>query len=345
VATVVTQARESFEDSLLEVSGLEAEWESTKTDLGKFYKLSQMLADKAKTLAESYVGAMDGDMNKEAARKERFRGMLQESVVEYAEILLALNELTDKIKTDWKMRVDTKQKVEPIQVAWVNREAGDGTLGRPEPSSLAGPDNLNAGGGPEAADAKAKPVSDQKTLRKAFAAAKAAYDQKTGVLTLGYDFMRADQKKDWEWPDTQVANSQLLRGIHIGPEVTVTHRALFVEGACSLQFVIADKEYRGSVMSAGPDILVWQHPWGRVFRLCDREAKVPREATAFQLVLTVGNDRSHLKANATEIAVKKSPSGSFRFALHGGENGNEFGAVVISGKPDPTWFQEVLTSR
>lgn len=147
VAAVVTQARESFEDHLLEVPDLEPEWESTKTDLGKFYELSQMLADKAKTLAESYKGAMDGDMNREAARKERFRGMLQESVVEYAQILLAMNELTDKMKTEWRVRVDTKQKLEPLQVVWEIRASGNGSPpettkssgGKPPPPVKKGP--------------------------------------------------------------------------------------------------------------------------------------------------------------------------------------------------------------
>lgn len=125
VGTVVTQARESFEDSLLETSGLESDWESTKTDLGKFYKLSQGLADKAKTLAESYAGAMDGDMNRETARKERFRGMLQESVVEYAQILLALNELTETMRADWKLRVDTNRKLPPIHLPWDDAETTD----------------------------------------------------------------------------------------------------------------------------------------------------------------------------------------------------------------------------
>jgi hypothetical protein len=88
-----------------------------------------MLADKSKTLKESYAGAMDGDLNKEAARKERFRGMLQESVVEYAQILLALNELADTMKTEWKVRVDTKRKLEPLTVAWDAHAALPTSLG------------------------------------------------------------------------------------------------------------------------------------------------------------------------------------------------------------------------
>jgi len=331
VASVVTQARESLEDSLLEVSDLESEWESTKTDLGKFYKLSQMLADKSKTLKESYAGAMDGDLNKEAVRKERFRGMLQESVVEYAQILLALNELADTMKTEWKVRVDTKKKVEPVSIPWAAR--ADSRSGEEDPTLV----DVDKGGKQRMTN-----VPSQKALRKAFATSKVTYDVKSGILSLTYDLARMDQLADWKSSETQQRKPG--KGFRIAPADKLVHKALFVEGACTFAYEIRNAGDKGSVVSAGEGLLVSQGQfYTRVFRLCDKEVSFgSRDDTRFRVALTVQPERASLEVNNAEVAVQKSTVLPFHFTIYGGDNGADIGTVTISGKPDKEWFAEAI---
>lgn len=116
--TVVVEARERFEDALLEQPSLESISEDKGKPLGQFVALAKLLGDKSKTLSEAYAGAMDGAANNEAARKKSYRGMLQRTVIDYAQILLALNELADAMKKEWGVRVDTKTKLEGQTIEW-----------------------------------------------------------------------------------------------------------------------------------------------------------------------------------------------------------------------------------
>jgi len=116
--TVVVEARERFEDALLEQPLLAGAAGNRDKPLGQFVALAKLLGDKSRTLSEAYAGAMDGAANNEAARKERYRGMLQRTVIDYAQILLALNELADAMQKDWGVRVDTTNKVTEAQVKW-----------------------------------------------------------------------------------------------------------------------------------------------------------------------------------------------------------------------------------
>jgi hypothetical protein len=343
VADIVTQARHSFEDTLLESSSLEEEWSDTQCDLGKFFKLSQMLVDKAKTMGESYAGAMDGDINKEAVRKERFRGMLQNAVVDYTQILLALNEVADAMKTDWKIRVDAKRKLEPLQLTW--------TTTSPRPSENEDPmralDGVeDAAAADPAASTGKRRVVDQKTLRKAFGASKATYDPKSGILSLSYDFMRPEQLRDWEASSTPPEKGKLLKGVRLVPEDSLKHRGVFVEGSCAFHFAIANPSYRGAVLSAGDDVVVLQHPngnAGRTFTIGNKTLALGNfGATSFRVVIDIAAERTMLKVNDGDVGMKRLPSGGFQFALYGGDNGADFGAVTISGQPEPEWFRTAL---
>ena len=343
VASVVTQARESFEDGLLEVSALESEWESTKTDLGKFYKLSQMLADKSKTLKESYAGAMDGDLNKEVARKVGFRGMLQESVVDYAQILLALNELADSMKADWRIKVDTKKKLSPAEISWGSLAAGQrsGEPLMPDLDGLADKDFT------EQEKRSAKPlVIDQKTLKGVFGALRPTYDKKSGILTLYYDFARPEQLRDWEVPDNAVTKSTQGKGIRIAPAASLRHRVSFQEGTCTFAFAIRQSADRGKVISAGDEITVSQEPsYSRQWKFSrDKSVQVGKgnDILQFRVHFAVEGRRYLVRVNDAELAVDKVPSGTFSFLLHGGDNGADVGMVTISGKPEEEWLDKLL---
>ena len=129
--SVVIEAREKFEDAIAGQPSLEVASTDKESPLGQFAALAKMLGDKSKTLSEVYAGAMDGAANNETARKESYRGMLQRTVIDYAQILLALNELCDVMKKEWRVSVDTKSKVADIDVRWSAPAVADVPRGSP----------------------------------------------------------------------------------------------------------------------------------------------------------------------------------------------------------------------
>jgi len=121
---IVATARDVLEDALLESDSLAEDMTNTDTALGKYLELVQLLDDTANNLGESYDVAIEGDQARDEVRKERFRGLLQRSLVEYSQILLALDELVDVMKKEWKIGVDTKNKLPVVAVSWRNSTAG-----------------------------------------------------------------------------------------------------------------------------------------------------------------------------------------------------------------------------
>ena len=118
VKTLVTNARNNFDDSLLNADAIAEDLQDKRTTIGKYVALAQLLDDTANNLSDSNEVAMEGDEAKDLARKDRFRGLLQRSLVEYAQIVLALDELLGVMKKDWKISVDTKTKAAPVEVSW-----------------------------------------------------------------------------------------------------------------------------------------------------------------------------------------------------------------------------------
>lgn len=118
ISRVVKDARSVFVRDVRKLAAIKAASRNTDTTFGQFYELSRLLADKADTLTENYTGAIDSDRNKENIPKEDYRAMLQESVVEYAELLLLLDQLADTLQKEWAVEVDTQQTVEPLKLVW-----------------------------------------------------------------------------------------------------------------------------------------------------------------------------------------------------------------------------------
>lgn len=118
VKDIVTKARNDFDDALLNTDAVAEDVTDAKTTLGKYVALAKLLDDTSSNLSDSYEVAMEGDRADDLARKDRFRGLLQRSLVEYAQIVLALDELAGVMKTDWKVKVDTKSKARLAEVSW-----------------------------------------------------------------------------------------------------------------------------------------------------------------------------------------------------------------------------------
>jgi hypothetical protein len=138
VKQVIGPARAQFDDALINLTELEDDAASKKRKLGQFVALAQLLDDTASNLSESYVAAMDGERFKDEARKDRFRGLLQRSLVEYAQIILALDELTNSMRKEWKVTVDTKTPIASASRNWPETSLTSTVVTQPNPPPTVG---------------------------------------------------------------------------------------------------------------------------------------------------------------------------------------------------------------
>ena len=90
IKAAVSEARERLDDTFLR-QGVDVSDKSTTA--GKFAALAKRLDDVASNLSDSYEVAAEGDKEKDQQRKDTFRALLQKSLVDYAQIILALDEM------------------------------------------------------------------------------------------------------------------------------------------------------------------------------------------------------------------------------------------------------------
>lgn len=106
IKLVVADAHSKFDDGLLPLETLAKDTTDLKTAIGRFSALARRLKDVADNLSDSYEVSIDGDRFKDELRKDTFRGLLQESLVDYAEVVLALNEMGQVLESEWKTKPD-----------------------------------------------------------------------------------------------------------------------------------------------------------------------------------------------------------------------------------------------
>lgn len=106
IKTVVADARDKLDDAWLRQTALAVDMTDMTKPVGKFVVLAKRLDDVSKNLSDSYEVSIDGDRFKDEQRKETFRGLLQESLVSYAQIVLALDEMSLAMASEWKIRPD-----------------------------------------------------------------------------------------------------------------------------------------------------------------------------------------------------------------------------------------------
>jgi hypothetical protein len=101
VKTNIADAREKMSDAWLR-QGIDPT--DRQTPEGRFAALAKRLEDIANNLSDSYKVSIDGDRFKDENRKNTFRGLLQESLVNYAEVILALDEMSGALTKQWMTR-------------------------------------------------------------------------------------------------------------------------------------------------------------------------------------------------------------------------------------------------
>ena len=103
IKPAIVQAREKLDDSWLRLA---IDTSDRNTVEGRFFALSKRLNDVSRNLTESYEISIDGDINADEVRKDTFRGQLQDSLISYAQIVLALDEMATQMKDQWNVKPD-----------------------------------------------------------------------------------------------------------------------------------------------------------------------------------------------------------------------------------------------
>ena len=105
------RARRTLNDTYLRLS---IETTDKQSSIGRFASLAKRLEDVAANLTDSYVVAMEGDSAKDQQRKETFRAQLQQSLLGYAQIVLAMDEMASELKDQYAYKPDVDK---PIRIA------------------------------------------------------------------------------------------------------------------------------------------------------------------------------------------------------------------------------------
>jgi hypothetical protein len=107
-----------LDDAMLGKDTLSNSLNDIESPLGQFMRLAKMLSDKARTLPKSFEGIRDTITQQDSIRKDRYRGMLQRAVVDYAQIILGLEELLDVMQQDWEVTVDNTKQITFAEPTW-----------------------------------------------------------------------------------------------------------------------------------------------------------------------------------------------------------------------------------
>lgn len=192
-------------------------------------------------------------------------------------------------------------------------------------------------------------------LKKKFAG-KAAFNPKTGELTLVYDFATKDQLKDFDLGDAKpVVKAGVVR---IGPSDEIAHAAKFlsvrVTGVCLVENVGGAKgeAYIRTNDEPGSEGCGFWITKGGVYtslvlaekkkQLGESQAiKVEQiKGIAQPFSLTVGPKKVILKVGSQELSGKPTSESAGRLELLGGLGGLQIKSLVIVGVLDAEWAKE-----
>jgi hypothetical protein len=130
IKTVVADAREKLDDGWMRQTFLANDMTDLKTQPGKLFALAKRLDEVAQNLSDSYAVSVDADRFKDEQRKDTFRALLQESLVAYAEIVLALDETSVLLAKEWEIKPDVDKPIAAVSLP-------DVVVARPEKRRVA----------------------------------------------------------------------------------------------------------------------------------------------------------------------------------------------------------------
>lgn len=94
IKPMVSKARSELGDKWLQLG---VNYQDQSSDEWKFATLARHLEDVSSNLSDSYAVSVDSARNSDNDRRDMYRGLLQKSLVQYAEAVLALNEMASEM--------------------------------------------------------------------------------------------------------------------------------------------------------------------------------------------------------------------------------------------------------
>jgi hypothetical protein len=173
---------------------------------------------------------------------------------------------------------------------------------------------------------------------------RAAYDPKSGELTIAYDFSATDQLQDFtaRTGKLTVVNRSLL----LDPAASVFHSVRFK--TLNLAAILSVKQMSGkfletsegtiaSLGGANPDTLYLNVPGQKRFH-----AIIPKgqRTGAIKIGLVIGDGIAALTYGTHKLGTSAASLKVGRVSLHGGEQGYGFSNLVLKGTVDPSWANE-----
>jgi hypothetical protein len=145
VDELIDGRRKRFWDNLSQMDSLSADAEDITTVIGKYKRLTRMLDDVSKSMAEGYRGWQKGDQADDEETKYRSLRRVQDSAVTYSQILLALHELLNQMRVEWGAGINVKgDKYVPVwDVTYVPQPVAPPAQAPPTPAD--GPVDLMKG--------------------------------------------------------------------------------------------------------------------------------------------------------------------------------------------------------
>ncbi len=94
IKPLVSKARSDLGDKWLQLG---VNYQDQSSDEWKFATLARHLEDVSSNLSDSYAVSVDSAKNSDLDRRDMYRGLLQKSLVQYSEAVLALNEMASEM--------------------------------------------------------------------------------------------------------------------------------------------------------------------------------------------------------------------------------------------------------
>lgn len=168
IKPTVAKARQSLNDTFLRL-GIEST--DRQSSLGRLFSLTKRLDDVASNLTDSYLVAVEGDSAKDQQRKDTFRGQLQQSLLAYAQIILAIDEMLSLMKTEYGIEPNLDRqldfaslRIDPIPKSYIS-----GSTGTPSERSDSAPSTTPKTNQPSLKPARWKPKMDnEKSIKEVF---------------------------------------------------------------------------------------------------------------------------------------------------------------------------------
>jgi hypothetical protein len=199
----------------------------------------------------------------------------------------------------------------------------------------------------KAADPKADDLGKLLTpslLKKKFAG-KAAFNPKTGELTLVYDFSAKEQLKDFEVGDSKPGLAKGVLTVGPGENVrqVVRFKTLTVTGQVQIgslsgrHFKTSEKLWVGG---SDKDIYILNENSSKEAEKYVSAAFTPTKAlTSFEF--SVSPVRLALRIGEARIGLATKTTSAGQLELLGGNSGgNSYGKLVLQGQIDPEWAKE-----